>query len=296
MRELTDDDRKQIAVGRAVPFSIYSGDRMLLLAAGRPVPNDFVREGLLRSGRFCSHPGEPDKPTVEVQTGSDAVAALLADYQHTHARAPVGFRMEREGQVGTSRVIGVSDDGHGLIMSWPTAEGMLSLVEGQAWTFRAFYAVAVVRFQATVEKVTRGSFSYFYVTQLREIDRRSVREWGRAPTCVWASHSGEPPRILVDLSVGGARLAVDERSHLQAGHAVLLNAWLPLAVGRKEVVVDATVLNHYGRVDTKHPTIDFFGVRFENVSDTNRLVLHAYVQQQLSLELDRVWHVLSLAH
>lgn len=300
MDEISAADRKLLVVGRPVPFSIYSADRTLLLAAGRVISNEFVRDGLLRSGRLRGNEDEATESHVVVQErpGADAIAALQADYQHTHARAPVGFQMEHEGHTSTTRVIGVSEDGHGLIMSWPASDGSPSpeLKEGETWTFRAFYAVAAVRFHATIEKVVTAPFPYFYVSQLKDIDRRTVRQWPRTPACLWASRATEPPRIIVDLSVGGARIGVDERSHLQKGQLLLLTTGVQLSIGRKDLSLDATVLNRYGHADGKHPQVEFFGVRFENVNEPQQLILHAYVQEQICHQLDRVWQVLTLAH
>lgn len=301
MRAFTVEDQKQIVVGRPVPFSIFSADQTLLLAAGRVVSNEFVREGLLRSGKFRGTEDETVEPAVAAvieRSGHDAIAALQADYQHTHVRAPVGFQMEREGRAMTSRVIGVSEDGRGLIMSWPTTSdgSEIKLAEGEQWTFRAFYAVAAVRFHATVEKLVTSPFPYFYASQIKDIDRRAVRRWPRAPTCLWASRSTEPPRIIVDLSVGGARIGVDDRSHLEQGQSLLLTTGVQLAIGRKDLSLDATVLNRYGHADPKHPQVEFFGVRFETLGDAHTLALHAYVQEQITNQLDRVWQVLTLAH
>ena len=299
MREITADDRTFFVVGRPVPVSVYGADRTLLLAAGRPIPNEFVRESLLRAARYVGNEdGSGGRPATEAAIAFDPIAALQADYQHTQARAPVGFRMEREHHALTARVIGVTDDGRGLILTGPvtTEDGAASVTSGDVWTFRALYATAAVRFHATIEKVANDPFPYFYASHITDIDRRSIRQWPRTPTCLWAARSGEPPRVIVDLSVGGARVAADERTHLQQGQILLLNTSLTLAIGRKDITLDATVMNRYGRTDPKHPGVEFYGVRFENVSDQLRLTLHAYVQEHLSLELDRVWHVLSIQH
>jgi hypothetical protein len=120
-----------------------------------------------------------------------------------------------------------------------------------------------------------------------------VRQWPRTPSCLWASRATEPARVIVDVSLGGARLAVDAHATLQPGQMVSLNATLPLAIGRHSLSVEATVLNSYGHADPKHPQIDFFGVRFEAMAEQQRLVLHAFVQEHIAADLDRVWQVLT---
>jgi hypothetical protein len=298
MRAISTEDQKYLVVGRPVPFAIYSADKTLLLAAGRIVPNEFVRDSLLRSGKYR----DDEDSAADVETpqapASNAIAALQADYQHTHARAAVGFRMEKDGRALTSRVIGVSDDGHGLIMTGPTTldGSRVEIKQGQTWVFRAFYAVAAVRFQAVVEEVVASPFPYFYVSHITDIDRRNVRQWPRTPTCLWASRAAEPTRLLVDLSVGGARLAVENGTSFQIGQTLLLSTTLALATGRRELSLDAVVLNRYGHSDEKHPSIEFYGIQWDNLGDAQKLTLHAFVQEQLCMELDRVWHVLTLAH
>lgn len=298
MRALTDQDQPYFAIGKPLPFAIYSADKTLLLAAGRIIPNDFVRESLLRSGKYRSvdelaPAPAPAKDAAAAAAQSNAIAALQADYQHTVARASSGFRLEKDGQAVNSRVIGVSDDGHGLIMSSPTDHraDAPELHEGEAWVFRAFYARSVIRFQGTIKSIAVTPFPYFVVTDIVDIDRREVRQWPRTPSCLWASRANEPARVIVDLSVGGARLAVDAHATLQPGQMVSLNAAMPTTVGRLSLSVEATVLNAYGRADSKHPQIEFFGVRFEAMAEPQRLAIHAFVQEHIAADLDRVWQV-----
>lgn len=300
MQPITDQDRKAIVVGRPMPFSIYSVERKLLLASGRLVPNEFVRESLVRSGAFSGgeHAGGLARSSIDDTVQKDDLDELLADYQHLSERQQIGFRMEREGAVYRTRVVGVSEDGSGLVMSGPlTVEGEpAQLREGDAWIFRALYSTAAVRFQAVVSTVSTQPFFHFCASQLTEIDRRSVRRWPRTATALDSSRKGEVRRIVVDLSVGGARIAAKHQAPLQHGQTILLNLMLQLAVGIKPMSLDATVINLYGNSDPKHPRIDFYGVQFETLADHDRLVLHAFVQEHLNAELDRVSQVLAAAH
>jgi hypothetical protein len=126
-----------------MPFSIYSADRKLLLAAGRIVPNEFVRDSLLRTGVFSGGERAESSGRAAPVEGEqrDELDELQSDYQHTAERQQLGFRMERESVAYRTRVVGVSEDGTGLIMSAPlTMEGKpAQLVEGESWTFRALY-------------------------------------------------------------------------------------------------------------------------------------------------------------
>jgi hypothetical protein len=301
MREITPMDRLEITVGRELPFSIYAADRTLLLAAGRMVPNDFVREGLLRGGVYCDGGGAASSDTAKaaklVERVTVPMEALMNDYRHTAARAQVGFRMEKEanGTAYTSRVMGVSERG-GLLMTPPTTAdgGSVELKVGDTWTFRAMYAISALRFNATIAKVDSDPLPYFYLPQLQNVERRDVRKWPRVPTCLKASREGDTLRVIVDLGVGGARIGVDHQMALQKGQEILLNPTVRLLQKDLPLSIEATVLNLYGRADPKHAGVDFYGVQFQNSNDIERLSLHAYVQEHLCAELDRVWHLLSI--
>jgi hypothetical protein len=38
--------------------------------------------------------------------------------------------------------------------------------------------------------------------------------------------------------------------------------------------------------DPLHPHVQFYGLKFQNISNDDRLVLHAYVQERLAVEAD----------
>jgi hypothetical protein len=80
VRPLTPDDHKLIVVGRPLAFSVYGSDRKLLLAAGHIVPNQFVRDGLARSGAFCAEDGVVADTTSAAPISSDFLKMLQADY------------------------------------------------------------------------------------------------------------------------------------------------------------------------------------------------------------------------
>jgi hypothetical protein len=50
----------------------------------------------------------------------------------------------------------------------------------------------------------------------------------------------------------------------------------------------------FGATDANYPSVNFYGVQLEDVNDTAALVLHAFVHEQLTLELDRLGRVLAI--
>jgi hypothetical protein len=289
-------DQAEIVVGKPLGFSIYGGDKTLLLAEGHLVPNEFVRQGLVRSGKYRSDDVlKSDSPTALVKAISPGWHFLISEYSQLFRRSRVGFRMTSENaQVeGTARCLGASDEG-ALLMTAPmtTDKRLIAVEPNQLWTVRVFYAQYALRFNSRVAAVVREPFPHFYLHSPEDVELHNVRKWPRATVCLPASRSGDPARLIVDLGVGGARVAIDAHSSLQQGQSILLNFLFRMLDGEQSMSIDAEVLNAYGRTDPAHPDIAFYGVRFLRTSQQETFLLHAYVQEQLHLELDRVRQVL----
>jgi hypothetical protein len=224
--------------------------------------------------------------------------ALQRAYRETWARAQVGFRMQQEGQatIYSARPVGATEAG-ALIMSGPIdADGKkVPIAEGATWTFRALYAVAALRFDATISRTGIHSDGYFSAENIRNVERRNVRKWPRVATCIEASRGGETQRLILDFSVGGARLAGEHHLPLERGQEILINTKLKVLEREHPLTLEAVVLNMYGAADPDHPNIRFYGVQFERTPDPTRLLIHAYVQETLCVDLDRVAHVFSIA-
>ena len=296
MQDITAADRADIVVGKPLGFAVYGADKTLLLASGHLVPNEFVRQGLLRSGKFRSaNVDRCDTPTALVRALSPGWHKLMTDYSQLFRRARTGFRMIRADSKteGTSYCLGASDNG-ALIMSAPVgSEGQsIDIVANETWTFRAFYAESALRFKARVAGVVCDPFPHLYLHPPEDVELHNVRKWPRATVCLPPSRVGDPPRLIVDLCVGGARVAVDSRGALTKGQNILLHSTFKMLGGEQSFSIDAEVLNAYGHSDAGNPDISFYGVRFLQPSQREMLVIHAFVQEQLYLELDRVRQVL----
>jgi len=73
-------DKRWIAVGKALPFSIYDSQRKLLLAQGHVVESARSLERLLEQGQYYKpeHSGGDDRSVVEEAVESDPVYPLTA--------------------------------------------------------------------------------------------------------------------------------------------------------------------------------------------------------------------------
>src|SRR5262249_37712432 len=152
-----------------------------------------------------------------------------------------GFRMTSQDgkREASSQVLGVSEDDE-LIMSAPmSAQGPIEVSASETWTFRAIYGQSALRFAARVESVTHDPFPHFYLETPADVELHNLRQWPRATVCLPASRAGDPHRLIVDLSVGGARIGVDSRSGLEKGQSIMLHWIFPLLGNETSMSIDA---------------------------------------------------------
>src|SRR4051812_24402519 len=119
-------DKRWIAVGKSLPFSIYDSQRKLLLAQGHVVESPRSLERLLEQGQYYKpeHPGVDDRSLIEEAAGSDPVDPLTAlnrDYCNVAQRARCGVKIapKETGESYLCWVIGVSQENRGLVMTAP---------------------------------------------------------------------------------------------------------------------------------------------------------------------------------
>jgi hypothetical protein len=61
----------------------------------------------------------------------------------------------------------------------------------------------------------------------------------------------------------------------------------------QELRLRAKVAVVYGVIDTRHPSIAFYGLAFEGLDERVTFMLHGYVQQQLANEYDGLGQILA---
>jgi hypothetical protein len=101
---------------------------------------------------------------------------------------------------------------------------------------------------------------------------------------------------IVDISVGGARIAAEKKLVLEVGRAVQLTTTIEVLGRPQELRLESRIAAAYGMADKRHPAIVFYGVSFDALEERETLMLHAYVQQQLASEHDGLGQVLALAN
>jgi len=297
-------DKRWIAVGKSLPFSIYDSQRKLLLAQGHVVESARSLERLVEQGQYYKpeHPDADDRSLIEESAGSDPVDPLTAlnrDYSNVAQRARCGVKIapKETGESYMCWVIGVSQENRGLVMTAPARpdKALAPISKGQVWFCRMFSSTSVFRFRGAILKVAFDPFPYLHILVPEVIEKRLIRQLPRALVGLQAtlmvpdSHFA----IVVDLSVGGARIGIDKKLELNVRQPVQLGISIEVLGKTQELRLQAKVAVVYGVVDTRHPGVAFYGLVFEGLDERLTLMLHGYVQQQLAREYDSLGQVLA---
>ena len=297
-------DKRWMAIGKPLPFSIYDSQRKLLLAQGHVVESERSLERLHQQGTWYrvevgADPNDVIEESVEADP-IDPLSALSRDYSNIPQRARCGIKIapKETGESYLCWVIGVSQEKRCLVMTAPvrTDRSLAAITKGQVWFCRMFSSTSVFRFRGAIAKVAFEPYPYLHVVVPEVIEQRLIRQLPRAlvsltgTLVVPASH----PVTVVDLSVGGARVAVGRKLALEMGAPVQLVTSIEVIGKHREVSLQAKVVAQYGVADSRHPGVVFYGLAFEGLDERLVFLLHGYVQQQLASEYDGLGQVLAL--
>jgi hypothetical protein len=296
-------DKRWIAIGKSLPFSIYDSQRKLLLAQGHVVESARSLERLLEQGEYYrpEHP-DADQRAIEEAAEKDPVdplTALSRDYSNITQRARCGVKIapRETGESYLCWVIGVSQENRGLVMTAPARpdKALAPVSKGQVWFCRMFSSTSVFRFRGAILKVAFDPYPYLHILVPEVIEKRLIRHLPRALVSLQATLAIPESHFasVVDLSVGGARVAVDKKLVLEVGHALHLVMTIEVLGRTEELRLPAKVAAAYGVVDSRHPGIAFYGLSFQGLEDRLTFMLHGYVQQQLASEYDGLGQVLA---
>jgi len=297
-------DKRWIAIGKSLPFSIYDSQRKLLLAQGHVVESERSLQRLLEHGQYYkAELSAGPRDVIEEELAADPVdplTALSRDYSNIQMRARCGVKIapKETGESYLCWVIGVSHENRCLVMTAPARpdKALAAITKGQVWFCRMFSSTSVFRFRGAILKVAFDPYPYVHILVPEVIEKRLIRQLPRALVSLQATLSNPDVHYVtvVDLSVGGARVGVDKKLSLDVGAVVQLSTTLEVLGRRQELRLPAKVATVYGVADTRHPGIAFYGLAFDSLEERLTLMLHGYVQQQLASEYDGLGQVLAL--
>jgi hypothetical protein len=299
-------EKDQIVVGKPLPFSVFSHDGQLLLAAGRQVDSERTRQSLIKNGThrsaFSGGGDERIKRDRYVDNAPHKPAALLAlqkDYGTTSLgrRFAVTMAPNETHEAYSAWVVGATEQS--LILTAPLRSdgSLVAVTPGQVWLCRTFQVTSAFRFRATVLKAAFEPYPHLHLEVPKNVEKRKVRGRPRASVFVNASLDVPPasPCVIVDLSVSGGRIAVDDTVKMERGHIAHLNVKLDMIDFHFDLSLKATIVGAFGASDGRHPAVAFYGVQFDSLSELESLILHGFVNQHLAVELNSLWQVLSSA-
>jgi hypothetical protein len=302
-------DQDRIVVGKPLPFSIFTADGKLLLAQGRMVETERLREMLLRNGHHCDvtdGPGkkgrgagereEEEAPPVE-EDPLDVLHRSYAaggDTQHlsisiAKSEADKAFPVQLMGVHGQSIIVTapVQSDG-----------SLVPVLANQVLVCRTFQLTSAFRFTAVTTKSAFEPFPHLYLQLKKEVEHRQIRGAPRARVAVRAElqTTGKLPCVICDLSTGGARIAVDIAEFaLEKGKKARLLATVEILQSKYSLELPVTVLNSMGPTDSRHPNVTFYGLKFDAPGEREGLILHGYVGEHLLAEFHSLWQMLIAA-
>jgi hypothetical protein len=312
---LTEQDR--IQVGKPLPFSIFTAEGKLLLAAGRVVESERLRDMLISNGRSrgstsSDDPGfggggglgrgkrdareapEEEAPPPPPPT---PLERMRKDYDANgqSQRLVISIARTEADKAHTVQLLGAHAQ-FVMVTAPVNPDGSLVSVQpGQGWLCRTFQLVSAFRFSTVAMKVAFDPFPHLFLKLKKDMEQRRVRTAPRAKV----SLSGElqtpdaMPCLVADLSATGARIAIDYPLALARGSTVRLAISIPMLESKRDLSMEATIVNALGPSDTRYPEVSFYGIKFKAPTELESLALHAFVNGELISESNSLWQALS---
>lgn len=180
--------------------------------------------------------------------------------------------------------------GKSLIATAPTSDGhLLSLRESSQFTVRLISGNSVQAFISTLIATSSRPYHYIHLSYPEIVESKMIRQAQRVNTNVIASIQNQEPgkeeiktksAVLSDLSSAGALILSNEELGT-VGDIISLTMKLNVANKEEYLTVTAIIRRSLGRTsngDSKSRC----GVEFQIGDEKEKLLIHAYVYEQLA--------------
>jgi hypothetical protein len=209
---------------------------------------------------------------------------------HRRARFEIQVSPAEGAKWFTVTMLGVSRaSGHVIISAPQTPDrALIPISRGNSISCSWANSAYLFKFRATITNLAFEPTPLVYLGQIVGVRRQTVRAESRALTALSAAiHAPKAqPALITDLSTLGARIGTASALSLKPGQPLKLTL-RPRMLGRDfEMTLRCTLVSSLAAADALHPHVQFYGLKFQNISNEDRLVLHAYVQERLAIEGD----------
>ena len=303
-------DPSRIVVGKPLPFSVYTADGKLLLAAGRVVDTERLRDLIIRSAQSAESNGgaegtarvrapQEDAEEEPVAVRATPLERLHKDYATNGEGRHLSISMAKSETDKALPVQLMGVHSRSIIVTAPVRPdgSLVPILAGQTWLCRTFQMTSAFRFTAEAVKAAFEPFPHAYLKLTKDVEHRRVRGAPRAKVLLKAEllAPDSMPCLLTDLSISGARVTIDSGLALAKGGPARLKAMFEVLGRRYDMTLDATIVNAFGPSDSRHPECAFYGLKFAPPSERDELILHGYVGDHLVSELHILWQMLRVA-
>jgi len=187
-----------------------------------------------------------------------------------------------------------------LIISAPaTSDGsLIAVMRGTTLNCRWFNASMASKFSGVITKMVFEPQPLLYLRLAEQTYYRAMRTVPRALVSLpgVARLPAIETVLLVDLSTTGARIATIDDATLLAGQDIELAIKPKLDIEvDTTLTLKCTVVGDPEAAPAAYSGIAFRGIKFNDVTERDQIVLHAYVQQALVSEMDTLAQILTAA-
>lgn len=246
---------------------------------------------------------DSSRSTLRLVGGEFATAssAAIDAYARDHEKAitkngPVVRMSTANGEQSfLTSIVGTTSQQTLIVAAPQGGDGSTPVIQpGQTWVFRTIHHTTALRFEGVVHSVVNDPIPHVYVTMSGDIDRRVVRKAARVSVSMHATLLLARPlqALVIDLSIGGARFAIDTATTLDVGQSVVCSTSLEIGDRLYALELKGTVLGREA-VTPDHPEIAVYRLRFDSLPDISFLVLQAYLATHLAEELDSFWRLVA---
>lgn len=251
-----------VAIGKPLPYSLYDGDRNLLLRAGCVVQTQNQLDTLSEKGLYrnpSASTGRDRRDAIEPDADALGDKGRESQFALDEIKLAIGDNLQLQGAAegDTSRyavkLIGYLK-GKSVIVSTPTVDNKFAFIrEGQSFVVRMFRGKAAYAFAASVFKSANVPFPHLHLTYPSSVRGLVIRSGARARVNIISA--AVDPRgkshaaTMCDISTGGGMLVSgvqigDVGETLKLKFRVMLNGeehYLhPVAVVRSILVGDGS--------------------------------------------------------